>query len=170
MRETSFLCKEGNVHLSIKCWISKSEVVSLSLSETIFFKIRYLRCTRMVLSCLKVETHIDDPNNVTIPSASISLASYSSLVSLLSTQHLPIEIKIYTSPLSDIGIVDKVLTVFFLHLDNLCPPQLRKTKSAHHNHLHSIPPMSSMDTGKIQRQNPRRRFIRNHSPWFSFPY
>jgi hypothetical protein len=92
---------------------SKIEEVSLSLLETAWLKIGYLLCIQMVSSCLN-PAYLDDPSNVTIPSASITLASFVFLVAILS--HDPVEITITTSPPSDIGIVDKAIMLCFLFI------------------------------------------------------
>jgi hypothetical protein len=68
----------------------------------------------MVPSCLN-PAYLDDPTSVTIPSASITLASFVFLVSFLFS-HDPVEVTIYTSPPSDIGIVDKVMMLLFLFI------------------------------------------------------
>jgi hypothetical protein len=60
--------------------------------------------------------YLDNTTNITIPSASVSLATYVFLRSFLSSNASPVDIIIYTSPLSDIGTVDKFLLLFFLFI------------------------------------------------------
>lgn len=58
----------------------------------------------------------DDPDDIAIPAASISLASYIFLNSFLSTHHAPVLINIRSDPLEDLSPVARVIVVAILFL------------------------------------------------------